>query len=344
MLASDYRHEPHGDFPFFFDISWRACLPHARGVGFGAIAGAGEAHKFFNGDEISFDVGVAIHAAIDAQVERLEELDVQRQRILEAASFLKPILGESEEEAHQRLLHEVERRLGRVVVACLCGSRRYNLHFVDSDRDLLVVYVARDATAAPAVIKNAAGLHPDYTVVEVGRFVQMLLDCDPRIVESLFLEVGGCEDERVVLCCAPLWHDLVALRSAFLCRELVRKYISDATNRGAGLGALRRGAKQEKYRKILYIAFRTLGNAMEVCRGQALQLWRSAQSGERAFIMALRCGEGGGNDDLLARGEQFAEEVQVALEVSDLRHKPVHDILEPWLSELRSWARGDNCE
>lgn len=134
-----------------------------------------------------------------------------------------------------------------MVVAVLCGSRRYNLHFEatswfisamygatllslslsdvrwhlqDSDYDLVVVYAAaavREAEQVTKVIKNPSGTHPDYTLMEV-----------PPSLIHLFIHWG----DRMNYC---LWTQGAAVRSCSAGRGLPydRKCVSRHFSRPA---------------------------------------------------------------------------------------------------------------
>lgn len=243
---------------------------------------------------------------------------------------------ETELQFHRRLRLEVQRRLGSVILSCLCGSRRYNLHFPESDWDLLVVYAVRDITSTHPVIKNPDGMAPDYTLLEVGRFVEMLLDGDPRMIECLFL---GAQSEQLIY--EDVWKSITAVNSQFLCQSMVKKYLSDATGR-AGLAAVRRGSKASRHAKIMYVAFRSLTNALQVCRREAPQIWRLDDSEERAHILGIRQRWSeltpDAQDTLVCRAEQLADEVRFALDTSMLPETPAPDVAKVWLSKVRAWS------
>merc|ERR1712032_1246428 len=148
---------------------------------------------------------------------------------------------------------------------------------------------------------------------------------------------GGSEHDQCVLQYGRPWASLVAMRDQYLSQALVRKYLADATGR-AGLTAVRKGTKKPKHRKILYIAFRLLANAFQVCRGERFQVWRLSDSEERAFLMGLRRGECGKVEDLLLLAETRAEEVRCALQASLLPETAHPDGVDAWLSEVREWC------
>jgi len=338
QMRGDLWCEDGSDFPYHFGLIWKSLLPQARGVDFRAVEIAAEqdAHKVFTGDELPGDVGRAILDAIDAAAARIRLEEDAKQQTVEQSAFMLSNPSETELQFHRRLRLEVRHRLGPVILSCLCGSRRYNLHFPQSDWDLLVVYAARDLPSADPVIKNPAGVTPDYTLLEVGRFVEMLLDGDPRIVECLFL---GDQSEQLIY--EDPWKSITAVNSQFLSQALVKKYVSDATGR-AGLAAVRRGSKASRHAKIMYVAFRTLTNALQVCRRQAPQIWRPDDSEERAQILGIRQGWSeltpDAKDTLVCKAEQLVDEVRCARATSMLPEEPARDVAGVWLSEVRAWS------
>lgn len=184
VMTSDPYFVEGENFPYCFDVSWKVHLPHGQGISFASI-NTNEAHKIFNGDEILYEVGSSIREALDAKMALMRRREEEALQAVRNSAFFLALPSESDLEARQRLLSQTERRLGPVIVACLCGSRRYNLHFPESDFDMLVVY-SSNSDDTPDMIRNASGCQPDYTLMEVGRFVQMLLKGDPQAVESLF--------------------------------------------------------------------------------------------------------------------------------------------------------------
>lgn len=284
-------------------------------------------------------MGEMIRAAIDAKLDCLKLAEDEARHALCESCFLTIMPDECEREFHERLLHQVEVRLGPVVIACLCGSRRYNLDLPGSDRDLLVIYTAEDPGDFPALVKNPPLTRPDYTIVEVGKFTEMLLDGDPCMVETLFLN-----GNPTLLRATPLWTYLEDMRRKFLSRRLVHKYLSDATGR-AGLAAVRKGTKASRHRKILYIAFRLLANALQAARGEDLQVWRRTSSLEHDMIMGLRRGDST-VALMLEEAEVLAAEVQSALAaaaVDSLPETPAPETLaklQLWLQDVAAWRSG----
>ena len=110
-------------------------------------------------------------------------------------------------------------------------------------------------------------LVPDYTVIEIQRYVALIESGDPRSVESLFIS------PQRLLATSPMWEQLVGLREQLVSQQMVEKYVADATGKN-GLAAVRKGKRPMKHPKMLYVALRTLQNALELCLGQGLCIER----------------------------------------------------------------------
>ena len=97
-----------------------------------------------------------------------------------------------------------------------------------------------------------------------------------------------------------------------------------------------------RHRKILYIAFRTLANALQAAHGEDLQLWRHAGSLEHDAIMAVRHGDSTVTQ-LLEQAEALAAEVRSALEeapVDLLSETPTPETAAQLQSWLGAWRSG----
>lgn len=307
-----------------------------------------------NCDEIDEIRGQLIVDFIEAGQREINAAAVYAEEIHRTSGFLVPIQGEEETDFHRRLIASVESRLGPVLVACLMGSRRYNLHFVDSDRDLLVVYASKhivcreqeeeeveeeeeEGGVAPEEpqIKNPTGVSPDYTIMEAATFRRMLAQGKPFLVESLYLTSGH---DDVLLHAGLPWESLVEQRQRFLSHDMVRQYLSDGIHGKAGLQAVRRGKKPHKHRKILYVAYRSLENALQVCRERTLRIWRERGSPEWERIMSIRRGEGE-IEDLCRVAEGLFEQLNIALEASSLpAAESSAGPAKAWLRQVRKWA------
>ena len=222
MAPGEPRFDPSLQYPHIFDVSWDCFLPQSKGLTKGCrdwTESVEAAHKCHNADQLDDAVGLALCQRIDARDAYLRDQAMGEAERHKLSGFLAPRDGEEEIAFQQRLLREVKQRLGPVVVACLMGSRRYNLHFPDSDRDLLVVYAA-PAEREAVTIKNPAGVEPDYTIMDAATFADMLSRGIPFCVESLYLEqgmpAGGSRPEALLESHPILWPMLLHHREAFL--------------------------------------------------------------------------------------------------------------------------------
>ena len=184
------------------------------------------------------------------------------------------------------------RDYGRIMLACPFGSHRYNLHKEDSDLDMFVVYIGDTEKCLsfhppPLTIKNRTSEQPDFTLYELYRYCELLVAGDPRVVESLFLH------SDTVHYATNEYHQFVALRRDVLSREVVKKYLGDATG-NHGLKKLLRWEEQatpaDKGRvyKVLYIILRLLFHAKQVASGEEIRVFLEENSEEREFLLAIR--------------------------------------------------------
>jgi len=101
----------------------------------------------------------------------------------------------------------------RRIFTCLSGSFAYGLNTPVSDEDTRGVFVGTPS--------NVCGLFPienveydgDYVVFELRKFVSLAKDCNPNIIELLYIH------ESDVLFSTPLWERLRESRDLFLTRR-----------------------------------------------------------------------------------------------------------------------------
>ena len=169
--------------------------------------------------------------------------------------------------------------------------------------------------------------------VQVSRFVQMVLDGDPRMVESLFLapEPGGS-----VLYHGAVWKELATQGPQLLSHQVVQKYLGDATGK-SGLDGVRKGKKPQKHRKMLYVAIRTLQNAMQACSG-TLNVVRTPGTPNFEQVMSIRRGEGDVSG-LCRQGDKLALRVRKAKDVCHLPKTAHPSALMAWLATVRVWCK-----
>ena len=181
---------------------------------------------------------------------------------------------------------------GRIMLACPFGSHRYNLHGENSDLDMFVVYIGDTEKCLsfhppPLTIKNRTSEQPDFTLYELYRYCELLVTGDPRVVESLFLH------SNTVHYATNEYHQFVALRRNVLSREVIKKYLGDATG-NHGLKKLLRWetqatpANKDRVYKVLYIVMRLLFHAKQIASGEEIRVFLEDNSEERNFLLAIR--------------------------------------------------------
>ncbi len=101
----------------------------------------------------------------------------------------------------------------RRIFTCRAGSHAYGLNTATSDEDTRGVFVGTPS--------NVCGLFPvenveydgDYVVFELRKFVALAKDCNPNILELLYIHPDD------VLLSTPLWERLREARALFLTRR-----------------------------------------------------------------------------------------------------------------------------
>ena len=111
----------------------------------------------------------------------------------------------------------------RRIFTCRAGSHAYGLNTATSDQDTRGVFVGQPA--------NLIGLYPvehceydgDYMVYELRKFINLAKDCNPNIIELLYI------DERDILFSTGAWQQLRERRDLFLTRRAKHTFSGYAT-------------------------------------------------------------------------------------------------------------------
>lgn len=118
------------------------------------------------------------------------------------------------------------------ILTGVVGSRAHGLNTATSDVDRCSVFAYNTVDMAalyPPHEQTLTADDSDHTFHEVGKFCRLALACNPHALELLWLP----SYERL----APLGHDLVAMRAAFLAAPLVRSaYLGYARSQLKRLG------------------------------------------------------------------------------------------------------------
>jgi predicted nucleotidyltransferase len=111
----------------------------------------------------------------------------------------------------------------RRIFTCKSGSHAYGLNTATSDEDFRGIFIG--------LPDNLLGLFPvehceyggDYMVYELKKFISLAKDCNPNIIELLFM------DESDVLFSTPYWEALRQNRELFLTRKAKWTFTGYAT-------------------------------------------------------------------------------------------------------------------
>ncbi|KAL3842076.1 hypothetical protein ACJMK2_020141 [Sinanodonta woodiana] len=293
---------------YYFPVRWQVnfihefgeqCLPSKETDNLVAVDGT-PINKARNWQEVSPDVGQKMCFLIDNHYKFLyDKRNLKLQQSLEKKPdpFYRAQSGEVEEQMWKKVVDKVERELGKVHLACPFGSQRYNLHKAESDTDMFIVYQANTKDLLgfdppKHTVKNSDHEECDYTIHEVHRYCELILNGDPRCVETLFLHPASLVQASLE------WKNLVSKRMLFLNIQCLDKYLRDAEG-SRGIKQLRRWCDDNplatvlniKMCKLLYIVVRLLQNAKNIVDGQPLEIYRSEGSEERKLLMSIRAGD-----------------------------------------------------
>ena len=101
----------------------------------------------------------------------------------------------------------------RRIFTCRGGSHAYGLNTPTSDEDFRGVFIGLLANVFGFFPIEHAQFGGDYMVYEFRKFVNLAKECNPNIIELLFV------DERDILFSTPQWEKLRAHRDWFLTRK-----------------------------------------------------------------------------------------------------------------------------
>jgi hypothetical protein len=164
-------------------------------------------------------------------------------------------------------------------------------------------------------VRNHDTFKPDFTVHEVGYFLQLLVGADPRMIELLF------QEESTAVFISEEWRSLRQYAPRFLTKAMVKKYCSEIDGpKGVRLvrdPTLEPSVQFKKY----YILFRLLHSAHLVMSGNFF-VYLPAEHPTRQRIMAIR-------------GNQFTPAALLALFETERQNL---------LKALGSWSGPDSCD
>lgn len=218
-----------------------------------------------------------------------------------------------------------------ILLSGIVGSVAYGLATEDSDTDRLGVF------ASPA--ERLLGLHPDQPSVvttspdvtfhEAGKFVALLLKCNPTVTELLWLP-----DDLYEARTHP-GNDLIEIRQAFLSRTYVRNaYLGYATqqfrrleSRGDGSFSSDTRKRTGKHARHL---LRLLTQGLELYETGNLTVRLAKPEHYRHFGEMVAEGNTEAASREIASAEHWFDTVD-----SPLPEKPDEDAAEEWLLRVR---------
>lgn len=101
----------------------------------------------------------------------------------------------------------------RRIFTCRAGSHAYGLNTEQSDEDTRGVFVGSPSNVCGLFPVEHVEYHGDYMVYELRKFVSLAKDCNPNIIELLYIHPDD------VLFSTPLWERLRDSRDLFLTKR-----------------------------------------------------------------------------------------------------------------------------
>ncbi|CAH1787254.1 unnamed protein product [Owenia fusiformis] len=329
----------------FFPTFGEQCLPFSKTAHLQTDPGVDSpVNKARNIQEISQNTGVELCTLIDNHMKTLTEKQAKKAELVLAKAppaFYDVDKPENIEAVWEGLVKKVS-HMGEVLLACAFGSQRYNLHTEDSDMDMFVVYAAPAVTVLgfnppQQTIKNKETENSDYTIHEVHHYLELILNGDPRCIETLFLHPSA------IYYCSDRWRDFCKLKNNFLKKNCMEKYLRDACG-AKGTRYIEKVKSQNvdpssdiatpKLCKMFYIVTRLLQNAREVAFGEELQVYRHDNSPNHKLLMATRRGEKT-YSEMQAEVDRLLGEIEEKRPFVEERDSNTQELVEKWLLNLR---------
>ena len=110
-----------------------------------------------------------------------------------------------------------------IIFEGVLGSRAYGLHHEGSDYDYRGVCIApKEYYLGLNNFEQQESKDPDRTVFDIRKFFKLALECNPNIVEYMFLE-----DENIITT-GDRWEEIVNNRGMFLTKRAKHRYLGYA--------------------------------------------------------------------------------------------------------------------
>ena len=341
-------------------------------------------NKSRNFEELSSKVGEVLEEMMRRDVgEKREERErrekERREEEEKKLRELKHFFLVEEEHSTQvdwiaKLVEKVDSELGRVLLVGYYGSRRYNLHNLNSktssDVDLVIVYEASPLSllslSPPSHIHNHTGFAPDFVIIELSYFFQQICSGDSKTGEIIF------QKNRLSLFYThPSWSFIHQNSKHFLTQQLFggcwgelngkkgfpfvmqlhlsllqNKQLSrsNKTNQEENKFEEEKSNLENKFEeekrnleKKWYVVFRLLFMMKEMSKGEEPKLWLEEGSEERKFLVEIREGKRKSEEllQIFLKEKEELEKVWKSLKNNSL---PIPQTISPsFKQELREW-------
>lgn len=136
-----------------------------------------------------------------------------------------------------------------IILEGIVGSTAYGLNTPDSDIDLLGIYVAEldEILGFYSVKETITHTNPDYTYHEVGKYLKLAMNCNPTILELMYLDSWNI--------CTPYGKLITENRHHFLSNHIFNSYGKYALSQARKLS---KGLIKGRYEKHARHCFRLL--------------------------------------------------------------------------------------
>lgn len=139
-----------------------------------------------------------------------------------------------------------------ILLQGVVGSTAYGLAGPDSDVDQLGIFARPTIELVSLVAPDPTIVHthPDLTLHEAGKYVQLALKCNPTVIELIWLPT------RHIMLSTPFGEELMQIRESFLSRKHVRNaYLGYATEQVRRSRGTRTAKAARHCYRLLYQGF-----------------------------------------------------------------------------------------
>lgn len=213
-----------------------------------------------------------------------------------------------------------------IILKGVVGSTAYGLATPESDVDYAGIYAVdtQELFGLKAVVETHVTKGPDTTMHEVRKFCALAIQCNPSILELLWL--GAYET------LTPLGSTLIAIRNHFLSAQRVKAaYLGYATQQMGRMERAEPGPdKAAKVAKHARHVARLLHQGYQLYRTSTLPV--KLDNAEAVRFIGQQAGDG---DFELLRRYFASHEDKFNANPSPLPEKPDTQVIDNWLHEVR---------